>query len=198
MNRKPSYLKAVVIVHGKSEKHLCDYIKSNLKLKIDIYGDKHGGKSIQITSLNRFLNNMKFKSLNNFIKNYENDFPNNMKKLPKDFKIFIIMDTDDCTEAQKEAYINKSMFNQHWAKDYIYPIYNIKNLEDVMRKSGIDIEKKSDYIKIFPTDKNYLHNDSKQINEFMNNILKNSDITNLQEFIKFCVDIAYENCYFSR
>ncbi len=27
---KPCYLKFIVIVHGKSEKQICDYIKSNI------------------------------------------------------------------------------------------------------------------------------------------------------------------------
>ena len=37
---KPCNLKAIVIVHGKSEKQMCEYIKSNLRLKIEIISDK--------------------------------------------------------------------------------------------------------------------------------------------------------------
>lgn len=48
---RPCYLKAVVIVHGKSEKQICEYIKSNLRLKIDIVSEKRGEKSIQINGL---------------------------------------------------------------------------------------------------------------------------------------------------
>lgn len=40
--KKPCYLKAVVIVHGKSEKQICEYIKSNLRLKMEIVGKEKG------------------------------------------------------------------------------------------------------------------------------------------------------------
>lgn len=45
-----NYTKAVVIVHGKSEKQICQYIKNKLRLKMEIYSDKNGEKAIQITS----------------------------------------------------------------------------------------------------------------------------------------------------
>ena len=51
----PSYLKAIVIAHGKSEKNIGDYVKSNLKLKLEIVSDKKGAKSIQINSLLNFF-----------------------------------------------------------------------------------------------------------------------------------------------
>ncbi len=50
-----SYLKAVVIVHGKSEKHICEFIRRNLRLKIRIKSDKNGDKSIQINGLERYI-----------------------------------------------------------------------------------------------------------------------------------------------
>lgn len=68
---EPCYLKSVVIVHGKSEKQICEYIKSNLRLKMDIVSDKKGEKSIQITSLKNILNNTVFGSYQSFIANYE-------------------------------------------------------------------------------------------------------------------------------
>ena len=34
-----SYLKGLVICHGKSEKLLCDFIKSNLRIQIEIDSD---------------------------------------------------------------------------------------------------------------------------------------------------------------
>lgn len=36
VKREPCYLKAIVIVHGKSEKQICDFIKSNLRLKMEV------------------------------------------------------------------------------------------------------------------------------------------------------------------
>ena len=44
------------------------------------------------------------------------------------------------------------MFDGHWLKDYIVPIYNDPNLEDnVMKEASIPINKKKEYITIFPT-----------------------------------------------
>lgn len=98
-----NYTKAVVIVHGKSEKQICQYIKNKLRLKMEIYSDKNGEKAIQITSLKNTLNNKIFKSFKNFIKTYEDiKLTNDEKNIDDEFKIFIIMDTDDCTEKQKK------------------------------------------------------------------------------------------------
>lgn len=42
MTKTLSYLKAVVICHGKSEKQMCDFIKSNLRIRIAVESDKKG------------------------------------------------------------------------------------------------------------------------------------------------------------
>lgn len=65
---KPCYLKSIVIVHGKSEKQLCDYIKSNLRIKMEIIGEKGGEKSIQINSLKHLLKDTRFSSLENLFR----------------------------------------------------------------------------------------------------------------------------------
>lgn len=194
MQRKPNFLKALVIVHGKSEKQMCEYIKTNLKLKMEIFSDKNGEKAIQITSvLKRTLNNSLFKTINGFKKNYEDlEIDPLTKKIKDTFKIFIIMDTDDCTSQQKERYINKTMFREHWAYEYIVPIWDTPNLEEVLIKSGIKFEKegrkqKKEYIKIFPTDKKYIKSDTIQLKDFYNQLEDNST-TNLDVFIKFCLE----------
>ena len=84
-----NYTKAVVIVHGKSEKQICQYIKNKLRLKIEIYSDKNGEKAIQITSLKNTLNNKIFKSFRNFIKVYEDiKLTDDRKFIDDKFKIF--------------------------------------------------------------------------------------------------------------
>ena len=191
--KKYLYLKAVVIVHGKSEKQICQHIKQNLRLRIEIESEKNGEKSIQITSLNRLLNNKKFKSKNTFLKNFPYiELDENGKEINHDFKIFIIMDTDDCTEKQKEQYINKEMFKNHWAYDYIIPIYNSPDLETILGKAKVPfkksgIKRKKEYIKLFPTDSKYEKSDVMQIEELLNN-LSSINQTNLDEFLKFCLD----------
>ncbi len=192
MERCINYLKAVVIVHGKSEKQICEYIKNNLRLKIEIHSEQKGGSSIQIrTSLMKHLNNRIFKSKEEFLRKYD-DIEIIRNKISKDFKIFIIMDTDDCNEVEKNNYVNKEMFKDHWAYDYIYPIYNINNLEEVLTKAKIPYEstgknRKKEYIKIFPTDKKYIKSDTIQVQELIDKLKKIPE-TNMDKFLEFCLD----------
>lgn len=190
-----NYTKAIVIVHGKSEKQICQYIKSKLRLKMEIVSNNNGESSIQITSVKQILNNMIFKSYNSFIKEYEDvKLSNNNKSLDEDFKIFIILDTDDCTEKQKSAFINKEMFKSHWAYDHIVPIYDSPNLEEVLKKANVPFTKtgdkrKKEYVKLFPTDPKYEKSDEIQIQELCDNLKKQTN-TNLNEFLDFCLKAA--------
>ena len=187
-----NYLKAIVIVHGKSELQMCNFIKNKLRLNnIHIISKDNGKHSIQITSVMKRLNGKDINHLSNFINTYEDDLEIKDNKINDNFKIFIIMDTDDCKEEEKNNFINKNMFKNYWAYKYIVPIYNITNLEDVLMKAKIEIEKKKDYIKIFPTDKKYIKNDTIQIEEFYKKLLKVKNISNMHEFIKFCLDNRY-------
>ncbi len=195
--REPCYLKTLVIVHGKSEKQICDYIKSNLRLKMEVISDKKGEKSIQITSLMNTLYDSRFQSLEAFLDHFDEVeivLEKKKRRLSADFKIFIILDTDDCTAKQKEEYINKSMFKNHWGYDYIVPIFNNPTLEDVLVKAKIPFEKKGDerkkeYIKIFPTNNKYTVCEEAELNTFCENLRVVND-TNMNEFIKFCLGKA--------
>lgn len=190
-----NYTKAIVIVHGKSEKQICQYIKSKLRLKMEIVSNNNGESSIQITSVKQILNNTIFKSYNSFIKKYEDvKLSSNNKSLDEDFKIFIILDTDDCTENQKSAFINKEMFKSHWAYDHIVPIYDSPNLEEVLKKANVPFTKtgdkrKKEYVKLFPTDPKYEKSDEIQIQELCDNLKKQTN-TNLNEFLDFCLKAA--------
>lgn len=192
--RKLNYTKALVIVHGKSEKQICQYIKNKLRLKIEIYSDKNGEKAIQITSLKNTLNNKIFKSYRNFINTFEDIELIDNKNINKDFKIFIIMDTDDCSEEEKRKFINKEMFKGHWAYDYIVPIYNIPELETVLTEAKVPftktgVKRKKEYIKLFPTDPKYTKTDEVQIKELLNKLKKQKN-TNLNEFLDFCLKFS--------
>lgn len=186
---KISYLKGLVICHGKSEKLICDFIKSNLRIQIEIDSDKKGKKSIQITSVMKFLSGEKYKNIVSFKNKFDDIEPiKNRKKLPNYFKVFIIMDTDDCNENQKNSFKNKSMFKEHWLYDYIVPIYNDSNLEEVLVNAGIKFQKngnerKSEYPKVFPMNG---ISDVEGIKKFRK-CLKNSKKTNMEEFINFCL-----------
>lgn len=193
--RKLNYTKALVIVHGKSEKQICQYIKNKLRLKIEIYSDKNGEKAIQITSLKNTLNNKIFKSYRNFINTFEDiELTDNNKSINNNFKIFIIMDTDDCSEDEKRKFINKEMFKGHWAYDYIVPIYNIPELETVLTEAKVPftktgVKRKKEYIKLFPTDPKYNKTDEVQIKELLN-ALKKQKNTNLNDFLDFCLKVS--------
>ena len=136
---KINYRKVAVVVHGKCEWIMCNYIKNNLRLKMEVKADKKGEKGIQITSLMNFLNGRDF-SLEKFTDD-DNDIEiegsgENIKL--KNFKLFTIMDTDCCKSDQKvKAYQNKSMFKNHWLYEYIEPIYNTPNLDTILKRYGI-------------------------------------------------------------
>ena len=104
------------------------------------------------------------------------------------------MDTDDCSEEVKKLYISGEMFKGHPLQEYIVPIYNIANLEDVMIKSGImikripDSEKGTYYSKIFPINTEPVSNDTlKQIRLFASKI-KGVKQTNMLEFVEYCFE----------
>ena len=49
-----------------------------------------------------------------------------------------------------------------------------------------EIQRKKEYIKIFPTDKRYLHNEGVELQDFSNKLKAIND-TNLDEFIDYCI-----------
>lgn len=180
--RTPNTLKAVIIVHGKSEFKMCEYIRSNLRLHIDILARNKGGSSIQINTLVAFLNKGFLKSATSFLNHYNNQLAG--KKLKDDFRIFTVMDTDDCSEQERDNYINRNMFRNHWAYDYIYPIYNISNLEDVLLRAGLINRNhdKKDYNKIFSINHDASYDDIKDIKTFRDKI-KGDNNTNMDDML---------------
>jgi len=188
MKNRVNYLKIMVIVHGKSELCIARYIKSNLKIKMEIISKDKGAHSIQITSIMQVLNNSVFSNPKSFLKKY--DDIEHIKYSLLNFRLFIIMDVDDCTEIQKNNFINGKMFKHHWLYKYITPVYNIKTLEDVMNKCNIPITKKNKnkYFEVFPVNRNEL--DIQQIKDFNLKLEKNRKLSNLSEFTNYCIEIA--------
>lgn len=112
--REKVSMKVMVIVHGLSEYCICKNIQSNLRLKQEIIARDKGKVSIQINGLMNLLNKDKrFSTFNSFIRNFP-DIKIQNKKLV-DFRLFIIMDVDDCDKDTKRKFIDKSLFRQHWA-----------------------------------------------------------------------------------
>ena len=116
------------------------------------------------------------------------------KKLAN-FKLFIIMDTDDCTEQQKKDYLSKKMFEGHWLHEYIVPIVNIPNLEDVLTEVGMmpkkirNDEKGEYYAKVFPINDKPLSNDTLKDVLTLRDFVRKSQNTNLPIYIDYCLSL---------
>lgn len=194
MKIKPIKLCVMSIVHGKSEYIMCSSIKSNLRIKNVIHAKDRGKHSIQVNSLMQELNSAKFKmSLKKFSEKYDITYDSKNKRLVN-FKLFIIMDLDDCTQEKAEQFKDKSLFNGHILYDYIVPIYNDPNLEKTIQDLGINInrkEKVKDYIKIFPTNRGDL--DIHMAEEFAEKLNKKCKSSNLGLYFDYCVSIARKN-----
>lgn len=188
--REPIKTKVMAIVHGKSEYCLCTSIRSNLRIKHRIIARDKGRESIQVTSIMDVLKNKQLKSFAGF-KHSFGDIACEKKALLH-FRLFIMMDVDDCTEEEKRCFINKEMFKEHWLYDSIVPIYNDPNLEAVMAAIGIPVKKKMDYITFFPTNHGDL--DMQKAIDFRDR-LKACRCTNMEEYVKYCIEIAEENLH---
>lgn len=188
-----NYTKCAVIVHGKSEFDLVKYIYTNLHLSVKIIAKDKGRGSIQINGLTDYLKKNQFKSIKSFADEYTIEYDRKTKSL-KNFKLFIIMDTDDCDDVTRDKYISGELFKDSIFKDYIVPIYNITNLEDVMIKAGIMVKRIADsqkgtyYSKIFPINTEPLSLDTiNQVVSFANKI-KNVKETNMNVFVNYCYE----------
>ena len=193
---KESYTNGVVICHGKSEWLMSKHIASNLHLRIKSYAKDNGKHSIQITALEGLLSSKPFNRQSAFVAEYpiEEVGKGKNKKLAN-FKLFIIMDTDDCTEQQANDFLSKKMFEKHWLYEYIVPIVNTPNLEGVLVEVGMmpkkirDEEKGEYYAKVFPINKKPLSDDT--LNEVLSlrEFVRKSKKSNLVEYIDYCLSL---------
>ena len=165
-----NYTRCAVIVHGKSEFALVKYIYTNLHLPVKIIAKDKGRGSIQINGLPEYLMKKQFRTLKAFADEFSVEYDRKTKRLIN-FKLFIIMDTDDCDEITRSKYISKELFDGHPLKDYIVPLYNDTNLEDVMIKSGIMVKRipdaqKTSVYKGYKQDKIEMRGDRAEMSDF--------------------------------
>ena len=160
-------------------------------MPVKIIAKDKGRGSIQINGLSEYLRKKQFRTLKEFANEYSVEYDRKTKDL-KNFKLFIIMDTDDCDEITKSKYISGELFEGHSLKEYIVPVYNVSNLEDVMIKAGImvkripDAQKGSYYTKIFPINTGPLSVDTvNQVREFAKKI-EGIKETNMLTFVEYC------------
>jgi hypothetical protein len=188
------YKKAAVIVHGKSERFLASYIYTNLHLPVVIIDNKRGERSIQINGLQKLLDLRPFNSLRSFAEAYSVEYDAERKAL-KSFKLFIIMDTDDCSDKAREEFVSGKMFENSCLREYIVPIFNSPNLENVMIKAGImtkkipDSQKGRFYSKVFPINQEPFTCDTLEQIMILSDKLRKVKETNLLEFIDYCLSL---------
>lgn len=196
-----NYLKAIIICHGKSEIQIVRHIQSNLHLNAKTYAKDNGEHSIQITSVMSHLNSGRFNSINDFFKHYGKESfevrGKGANKVINNFKLFIFLDTDDCTEEQKNNFINKQMIIGHWLYEYIVPIYTIPKLESVLEQANLirrikDSEKGSYYTKVFPVNDGKPLTDGtiEEIREFREKVATQKEKTNIQDMVDYFLNLA--------
>lgn len=188
----------MVIAHGKTESDICRWIRSNLRIPMEIHDRNKGRNSIEITSLMNELESMPFKNF----KNFKNKYPkvNTLKKELIEFKIFPIMDIEKCYDSSIiEKYMDGSMFKNHWLANYIMPIYNITKIEDVFKNANLTYaesdKEKRNYNKIFPVNNSGVKDD--EVIRICCEELKKADPekrkSNIQDFFNECLIIS-ETC----
>ena len=105
------------------------------------------------------------------------------------------MDLDDTTEEKIKQYKSGKMFEKHWLSPYIIPVWNNKNLDQVMFDLGLISkvpnykEKGRVYEEVFPKNNGEL--DKKQI-ENLYEKFKSSKKTNMDIFIEECLKLLGE------
>lgn len=189
----PNYLSAIVVVHGESEGIIAKHIKSSLRLNMQIH---KGTTSIQINGLLKELNKY-FKDINQLSQTpqYSLDIKDDTIK---NFKLFTLMDTDDCTEETKNKYIDGSLFSKYALKDYIVPIYFDPDLEHVLFNSNLipkiynDSEKVREYGKLFPVSSVPIGQAQLPMDNMKKTFsqLEKNKKTNLELFIEYCIEQA--------
>lgn len=190
-NNYPKYtVPAIVVVHGDSERIVAEHIKSNLRLNLFI----HSGKtSIQINGLVKELK-AHFPSVSALRRNPKLEL-NIEKNIIHDFKIFTLMDTDDCSDETRQKYLDRTLFDEYQLKDYIEPIYTIPDLEHVFFNSHLiprifkDDEKVEGYRHCFPK----ISPPFTELKTKEDDLIKKADAlrsnrnTNFEEFIDYCI-----------
>lgn len=189
---KTNYTKAIVIVHGASERQIVANILSKLHLNIKVHSRDKGNTSILISCLKDELNRTYFRNIREFSQRFGVEV---IKSKPLNFKLFTIMDKDD-DEKFLEDYMNKNMFKDHWLFDCIVPILNNPDLEEILYEIGYvdqkykDKDKMRNYSKIFPISCCKLNVDAVEAVEAFSKTLRKTKKTNMYLFTEYCTDIV--------
>lgn len=184
-----NYCRAIVIVHGKSELLMMEYLKRKFRLNIAIISSNKGKSSIQINGLLKFMtSNTKLKSLSAVKKEF---MPNVSGNRLIDCPIFTIMDLDDCDEKEAELYKTGKMFKGTWFENYIVPIWFSPHFDMAMKNTQLidrlpnDKEKVKVYSALFQKELTGL----KEIDVFKEKMEKCKN-TNIEQLVEYCASVV--------
>ena len=165
----------ITICHGKSEVILAKWITKETRVHIDVDSRNGGNNSVMINSLLEFMKENGYYDSSRLKKRYPNIEYRNRKGF-KDLRIFIIMDVDN-DERSVHEYLSKEMFKDCPLKDYIIPIINRRDLDDVFRSIGFEIDRNNK-----PESYRELLNDVDI--DYLLELLRGCEATNLDEMIE--------------
>jgi len=183
--RELRYIKSLIIIADKTGYKICQYVQRSLKLKVKLYDCTE--KNIM-----EVLHNNEHRTFSKFIKQYtvETNKNNKLEEI-SDFKIYIVMNLDYFSSPEKKnIFLDKSMFKEHWAYDYIVPIYNDANLKEILLESNadsrIEIRQAKDYLKVFPLASKFdLNIGDREEVEVLNDLIQNNKKTNLNILLDY-------------
>lgn len=142
MNKPIHYLPCSIICHGESELVLVLQLQNKYRRKLNPLSEKNGRNSIQINTINSFLNR-RFPDKEGYIKQFGGIICLKNKKTIINHKLFSIMDKDQTSDTDYKAYLNRSLFNNYWwgKEGLIHPIYFYPDMDTVFTNHGFTINK---------------------------------------------------------
>lgn len=198
MSREIKLPHIAVVAHGLSEVLIAKHFKSSLRLQMAIFSRDNGNTSIQITSLLDELSSKKY-SKPEFIKQtnaiqFKRWEKRGVRPEDMDFRIYTLMDTDDCSDEMLARYKSGKMFHDLWLAPFIVPIWCTPNTDGVFYRAKLIPQIKSDRDKV-PTYKKYfpiVKDGSLGIGEAEQicSALKGRRDTNISIFIDDCISRA--------
>jgi len=182
----------VTIAHGKSEYCLCESIGSNLHLPIKNDANKKGNSSIQINGLCDWLSREHYRTPRSLCEFCGGRIELKGSEIVPPFALFPIMDVDDCEPNVAEAYKNGNLFSRIKLRDYITPIFNDPNLDEVMISMGYPINKGrklESYQQIYPANRGDIET-LRLLRQGFSNIYRTSGKTNMHLLLDACINEA--------
>ena len=182
---------AVVICHGMSEYKFASSIKSKLRLNIKLLARDKGAISIQIDGLPDYFHNKILRNKRALVRQYPGILQDKQRLV--DFKIFTLMDVDDCKDiSARKNYLagHISGLGQYDLKPYLHPIYCRENLEDAL--TDIDFayvaatdRQKRHYLKVFDPVSGVIADEATIVG--LRDRFRHSNRSNFDEFLDYCL-----------